>query len=304
MDWPTSGPTHLRRRGPSSGSPCACSADRALIVIISPLNAHDGQIFTRLRARGHEGLLVSPDPIDFGMPSALDDVFTRHAARTALLERRLALRRIARLGVRVIDWKVTEPLAPLVRNAPPNCARRTPLSEEPLVTEQATPHRLLFFLVTLAASACLAAAFWTAGHRIAASAAVLPGLLFSLDRKIRRPWAATVSLVCAVVSAAAALFLGAPAFLAILAAALSLAAWDLAAFARVTERDESPHAVRRLEIRHSLSLLQAISLGAALAAAGVFLYLPIPFAVMLVLAALDLFCLGRVYRILTREGAK
>jgi uncharacterized protein (DUF58 family) len=90
---------------------------RALIVIVSPLRTHDWQVFPRLRARGHEGLLISPDPIDFRWGGAAEDPITRHAARTALLERRLELRRIARLGVRVIDWKVAEPLAPLVRNA-------------------------------------------------------------------------------------------------------------------------------------------------------------------------------------------
>jgi hypothetical protein len=50
--------------------------------------------------------------------------------------------------------------------------------------------------------------------------------------------------------------------------------------------------------------VQAIGLGVGLAAAGIFLHLRIPFAVMLVLAVLDLFCLGRVYRILSREGVK
>jgi uncharacterized protein (DUF58 family) len=96
--------------------PLRMFGSRALIVIVSPLSTHDRQVFQRLRARGHEGLLISPDPIDFRMRGA-EDPFTRHAVRTALLERRLELRRIARLGVRVIDWKVAEPLAPLVRNA-------------------------------------------------------------------------------------------------------------------------------------------------------------------------------------------
>jgi hypothetical protein len=172
------------------------------------------------------------------------------------------------------------------------------------VSEQRAPQGLLFFLIAIAASACLVAAFWAAGRRVEACAAVLPGLLFCLDGKLRRPWVATVSLVCAVVSAAAALLLGAPAFPAVLGAALSLAAWDLAGFTRAAGGDESPHAVRRLQARHSLSLVQAIGLGVALAAAGVFLYLRIPFVVMLVLAALDLFCLGRVHRILSREEVK
>jgi hypothetical protein len=154
----------------------------------------------------------------------------------------------------------------------------------------------------MAASGCLVAAFFAAGRWIEACAAVLPGLLLCFHGKPGRRWVPTVSLVCAVLAAAAALFLGAPAMLAILGAALALAAWDLASFAQIVGGGESPHAVQRLELRHSWSLVQAIGLGVGLAAAGVFLSLRVPFAVMLVLAALDLFCLGRMYRILSREG--
>jgi uncharacterized protein (DUF58 family) len=112
----------IRSDGPSGPvsleqAPLRIFGSRALIVIVSPLRTHDWQVFLRLRARGHEGLLISPDPIDFSRGGAAGDPITRHAVRTALLERRLELRRIARLGVRVIDWKVAEPLAPLVRNA-------------------------------------------------------------------------------------------------------------------------------------------------------------------------------------------
>jgi hypothetical protein len=37
--------------------------------------------------------------------------------RLALIERRLELRSIARLGIHVIDWQVHRPLPPLVRDA-------------------------------------------------------------------------------------------------------------------------------------------------------------------------------------------
>lgn len=89
---------------------------RAVIVIVSPLTGGEWQLFSRLRARGNEGLLVSPDPVDF-MKGAAQDAMTRLARRVALVERRLDLRRIAQLGIRVIDWKAGAPLAPLVRRA-------------------------------------------------------------------------------------------------------------------------------------------------------------------------------------------
>ena len=41
----------------------------------------------------------------------------RLAQRVAGVARRLDLRRVARLGIRVVDWKVGSPLAPLVRRA-------------------------------------------------------------------------------------------------------------------------------------------------------------------------------------------
>jgi uncharacterized protein (DUF58 family) len=90
---------------------------RALVVIVSPLAASDLQVFRRLRARGNQALLISPDPISFGRTGFPQDPAGRLAARLARVERRLELRSIAQLGVRVIDWDVDTPLAPLVRDA-------------------------------------------------------------------------------------------------------------------------------------------------------------------------------------------
>ena len=90
---------------------------RALVVILSPLVTADLQVFPRLRARGHQALLISPDPISFSRSSFPRDTAGRLAARCARIERRLELRSIAQLGVRVIDWDVHQPLAPQVRDA-------------------------------------------------------------------------------------------------------------------------------------------------------------------------------------------
>ena len=88
----------------------------AMIVVISSLTGGEWQLFPRLRARGNEGLLISPDPVDF-MKRAAGDEGSRLAVRVARVERRLDLRRVSQLGIRVIDWKVGMPLAPLVRRA-------------------------------------------------------------------------------------------------------------------------------------------------------------------------------------------
>ena len=89
----------------------------ALIIIISSLTSADRSLFQRLRAYGYQALLVCPDPIDFAYPTLAQDSINRLAIRAARLERRLQLNDIAQLRIPVIDWRVRQPLFPLVRNA-------------------------------------------------------------------------------------------------------------------------------------------------------------------------------------------
>jgi uncharacterized protein (DUF58 family) len=90
---------------------------RAMIIIISPLASADRSVFRRLRAYGYQVVLVSPDPIDFAYPTLAQDTTTRLAIRTARLARRLRLNDISQLQIPVIDWQISQPLFPLVRNA-------------------------------------------------------------------------------------------------------------------------------------------------------------------------------------------
>ncbi len=89
----------------------------ALIVVLSPLVPDDASLFPRLHARGNQVLLICPDPIDFARRYVDQDSAGRLALRAARVERHLALRKIVRLYVRVVDWQVDRPLAPLIRNA-------------------------------------------------------------------------------------------------------------------------------------------------------------------------------------------
>jgi len=89
----------------------------ALIIIISSLTSTDRPIFKRLRAYGYQALLISPDPIDFAYSTLGQDTTSQLAVRATRLERRLELNNIAQLQIPVIDWKVSQPLFPLVRNA-------------------------------------------------------------------------------------------------------------------------------------------------------------------------------------------
>lgn len=112
--------------------PLRMFSSRALLIVISPLVRSDRTFFLRLRASGHQGLLISPDPFDFMGDGSTQGksqvggvtprqwqgrVETGLACRTARLERGLLLRDISQLQVPVIDWQVREPLYPLVRAA-------------------------------------------------------------------------------------------------------------------------------------------------------------------------------------------
>ena len=90
---------------------------RALIVVISPLASMDRTLFQRLRAYGYQGCLVSPDPIDFAYPTLSQDATSQLVIRAARIERRLRMNDIARLHIPIVDWRVDQPLFPLVRNA-------------------------------------------------------------------------------------------------------------------------------------------------------------------------------------------
>jgi uncharacterized protein (DUF58 family) len=96
--------------------PARLFPSRSILVIFSTLGTDDLGTYSRLRAMGHEVLLVSPDPIDL-----LSRKMPRHgrvdafALRLARLERRLLLGQLARLGVRLVDWQVDQPLEQVVR---------------------------------------------------------------------------------------------------------------------------------------------------------------------------------------------
>jgi uncharacterized protein (DUF58 family) len=89
----------------------------ALIILISSLTSSDRSLFQRLRAYGYQAFLVSPDPIDFAYLTLAQDATNQLAIRAARIQRRLRLNDIAQLQVPIIDWQVSQPLFPLVRNA-------------------------------------------------------------------------------------------------------------------------------------------------------------------------------------------
>jgi len=79
---------------------------RSQIVLITPLCAEDPPVLARVRARGYEVLVVSPDPVDYEATRLGNDSLTALAARIAAVERALWLRSLERVGIQVVDWKV------------------------------------------------------------------------------------------------------------------------------------------------------------------------------------------------------
>ncbi len=97
--------------------PIRMFASHSLIVVISSLTSGDWQFFRRLRAYGYQVLLISPDPLAYARSILLTDRDSQLAIRLTRLERQIEINQITRLRIPVIDWQVTQPLAPLVRTA-------------------------------------------------------------------------------------------------------------------------------------------------------------------------------------------
>jgi uncharacterized protein (DUF58 family) len=89
----------------------------SLILILSPLAPEDWRLFPRLRAHGYQALLISPDPIEYARRVLPDDPTTALAVRFTQVERRLQIGKITQLWIPVVEWRVDQPLAPLVRMA-------------------------------------------------------------------------------------------------------------------------------------------------------------------------------------------
>jgi len=85
---------------------------RSQVIMINPLLRDDTSIFTRLKKCGYEILVISPDPIHFekkmiassNTPGKSKDI--QVAARIAHLERELRIRKLGKMGIRIVNWQV------------------------------------------------------------------------------------------------------------------------------------------------------------------------------------------------------
>lgn len=88
---------------------------KSQIVLISPLCEDDPPVLSRMRARGYEVLVVSPDAVHFEERAVPDDELGATALRLARVERGLWMHQLKRLGIPVINWQVELPLDAVVR---------------------------------------------------------------------------------------------------------------------------------------------------------------------------------------------
>jgi uncharacterized protein (DUF58 family) len=84
---------------------------RSLIIVITPVGPRDIQAYKRLRARGYQLLLLSPNPIVQATAQLSQDKLSDLVERTARIERRLQLFQLRQLGIEVIEWQEDQPVA-------------------------------------------------------------------------------------------------------------------------------------------------------------------------------------------------
>ncbi len=91
---------------------------KSQIVLVSPLASDDADLLPRLRARGYQVLIISPDPIDFELGLLPENNLVQLATRMACVERELLSRKLRQSGIQVVDWPVSTPLEHLLRSSP------------------------------------------------------------------------------------------------------------------------------------------------------------------------------------------
>ncbi|MGC9469628.1 MAG: DUF58 domain-containing protein, partial [Anaerolineae bacterium] len=83
---------------------------KSQIVLISPLCEDDPPVLSRLRSRGYEIIVVSPDPVTYEAQALEPGIARALAERIARAERALWIHQLQRIGVQVVDWQVDKPL--------------------------------------------------------------------------------------------------------------------------------------------------------------------------------------------------
>jgi len=87
------------------------------LILISPLVKEDRPVLIRLRARGYQLIVVSPDPIPLAVEKGGQRPAIALSARIARAERTLLLRQLQQAGIRVVDWRIDTPIDQAIHRA-------------------------------------------------------------------------------------------------------------------------------------------------------------------------------------------
>jgi uncharacterized protein (DUF58 family) len=97
---------------------------RAVLLIVSTASPRDLPTYSRLRAAGYEVLLISPDPVEIAARAERAASSPNVGIRAALIERRLTLLSLSKLGVHVVDWQADRPLEGVLEAISPQMVHR------------------------------------------------------------------------------------------------------------------------------------------------------------------------------------
>ncbi len=100
--------------------PAQLFSPKSQIVLVSPLLSGDVEFLKRLRSRGYDLLIISPDPVAFEMQFLEQDQVVQTALRLARIERQLLFGQLRQVGIQVFNWQVDIPFDKAVGSSLPN----------------------------------------------------------------------------------------------------------------------------------------------------------------------------------------
>jgi uncharacterized protein (DUF58 family) len=86
------------------------------VVLVSPLTPDDQEILIRLRARGYQVMIISPDPVAFEASFLPSEPEIEMAQRVVHMERELMLQRLRRIGIQVVNWNISRPFDQVIHS--------------------------------------------------------------------------------------------------------------------------------------------------------------------------------------------
>jgi hypothetical protein len=156
--------------------------------------------------------------------------------------------------------------------------------------------KILKLVFPIASLACLNAGFAGAGQWIALLGVLMALLAWLAAYKWGSGFFPTTALVLSIGLGVAGLMMSAPPVWMLLGSTFACAGWDILLFQNILSDDLPAQGVDPFEKRHYRNLTMALGLGLLFAVAGSMVRIQIPFGWMIVLAAVALFGLERLWR--------